>query len=564
MATYESFNLELLVRRAHNYLTSMIDAQYDFLPYWFVQINEVPAFARHVRVDDAELVASWYEALVCCMEMLHTAAGANVLAGFQRHLLKSWGAHGLRFHERYPWTNTMHSSFHEMGYVLAALNRWRAREPGHAELVQRHQALIRGMRGLVWERTLRVFWSGDFPFDQPVYEFPNDVYLQDGGFDFSRVTGRGESAIRNAVVLQPLVKAYQLFGDEVALDLARGTANYVLGLSRYLGYDGRYLGHVHSTLWFATGLVLLGRLTNTPQYIASGKVIFDFTLAQSSSFGWMPEYIAWHPPHEEHCESCCLRDALECAFELIACGYAEYWAVIDRFTRNQLAEQQIATGSFVSVDATRADADGHTWRAIDQRVVGGWSGGGEPNTISLTRFRSVAGCCIGTVPQALKLVWDNILTRTGAVITANLPMNHTHPLGRVQTGYPNYGRWAVTATKAGVYAIRLYDWMGTELRTSIDGVPVAATLHDGCLVFPPVRTGQTIAVQHPLAPVVRTETARGVTWTVTWQGSDVVNLDPPGPPLRLYQRDCSVPKEYPAPGTGAGAAPSLAPTEQKR
>ena len=67
---YEKFDLIAIAERARNYLISMVDEKYDYLPYWFVQVNAAPAFARHVRVDDAELVASWYEAIVSIRKIL--------------------------------------------------------------------------------------------------------------------------------------------------------------------------------------------------------------------------------------------------------------------------------------------------------------------------------------------------------------------------------------------------------------------------------------------------------------------------------------------------------------
>src|SRR5690554_5458492 len=130
---FKKFSIETDAALAHNYLTGMVDADRDYLPYWLIGANENPAWAQHCRVDDAELVASWYEALACVMDILGTDEGAGVLGGFKRHLMKSWGDHGLRFHEKYPWTHTMHSSFHEMGYVMSALVRLCALEPDNKE-----------------------------------------------------------------------------------------------------------------------------------------------------------------------------------------------------------------------------------------------------------------------------------------------------------------------------------------------------------------------------------------------------------------------------------------------
>ena len=60
---YERLDILNDARLAHNYLTSMVDARCDYLPYWLTGANENPAWARHCREDDAELVASWFEAL---------------------------------------------------------------------------------------------------------------------------------------------------------------------------------------------------------------------------------------------------------------------------------------------------------------------------------------------------------------------------------------------------------------------------------------------------------------------------------------------------------------------
>lgn len=193
MATpaYEKFEPLRNAQLVLGYLTSMVDEKADNLPYWLVLPHKKPAEAAHCRVDDAELVGSWYEAIDAVRKMLKTEEGAEVQLSFYRHLMKSWGEHGLRFHEPYSWTHTNHSSFHEMGYILPALNRMVENNPLDPEPEKKASELVRGLRSLVIERKVRTFWSGDYEEKEPVYEFPNDVYLKDGGFDLSRHTGRG-------------------------------------------------------------------------------------------------------------------------------------------------------------------------------------------------------------------------------------------------------------------------------------------------------------------------------------------------------------------------------------
>jgi hypothetical protein len=565
---YEKFDIRRDASLGLNYLTSMVDARFDHLPYWLIGANENPAWAKHCRVDDAELVASWYEALVATQELLGTTEGSDVLAGFKRHLLKSWGEHGLRFHEPYPWSNTLHSSFHEMAYILGALNRWRVHEPDNREVIGRMESLVRGMRELVHHRKTKTFWSGDYPYDEPIYEFPNDIWIKGHGWDFSRVTGRGEEAVRNGMMLHSLVKTYQLFGDEIALDLATGMANHLLGPSRYFNYDGEFFGHVHSAVWVAAGLVLLGRLRGNDFYVKKGRQIYEYVLRISTSFGWVPEFAQWHPPTERFCETCCIKDMIWCGLELIDAGHWQYWDVINRFVRNQLTENQIKDTSFIGVDNSLSDTIDTTFKDIDKRVLGGWSGGSEPSSISLKRFRSIAGCCIGTAPQALQSVWDNIVRSDGNTTTVNLPIDRDHPLVKVQTGYPNEGWLQATAKTDGDYAIRILPFMEPGAILTVNSQRLAMWVQDGCVLARGVRKGSVLRLEHDIRNETRKEIARGREVEVIWRGSDVVDIAPHGEPLRLYQRIAGAPKEIPSPPPRAGGSTHqqwvAAPTEQKR
>ncbi len=566
MEKYEQFDLTHSAELALNYLTQMVDARRDYLPYWLVQITKAPAWARHCRVDDAELVASWYEAIVCTRMILNTNDGEEVKEGFKRHLYKHWHTDGLRYHEPYPWTHTIHHSFHEDSYLLPALNR--IIEVEHESRAEELAAgLVRALRGLVYQRQTRCFWSGDKPITEKVYEFPNDVYLKDRGFDFTCVTGRGEQSIRNGIMLHGLVRHWQITGDKVSLDLAEGIANHLLGQSRYFNYKGEFFGHVHSAMWVAAGLVLLGRLRQNERYLEWGRMIYNYVESISSEFGWVPEYAQLNPLAEEHCETCCIRDMILCGFELIDAGDDKPYDLINRYVRNQLYEQQIKTGSFVGVDNDREPEDpGITYRDLDRRVVGGWSGGGEPASISLARFRSIAGCCVGTAPQALYQVWSRIMEERDSRIFVNFPIAFSGNLGEVAIGYPNEGLLTVKCGKPGNYAIRLYDFMVNELAVYVNDTRISLVRDKGCIIVEGIKKGDSIRLEHSLDPHATSERVRGVDMKIKWKGSDVVDVSPHGEPLRLYQRKLGVPKDIPPPPRMSKEVARIdaAPTEQKR
>ena len=560
---YERFNPIESARLVLHYITNMVDEEYDNLPYWLLLPNKKPAEAAHCRVDDAELVGSWYEGIACAMQMLETDEGDEVKQSLRRHLMKSWGEHGLRFCEKHPWTHTVHSSFHEMGYILPALNMITQEYPDDEENEKRTSELIKGMRSLVIHRKVRTFWSGDFDEDEPIYEFPNDVYLKEGGFDLTRHTGRGEQAIRNAVMLQALVRRYELTGDEVALDLACGIANFVLGPSRYFNYKMEFFGHVHSAVWFACGLVKLGRLIKNDEYIEKGKAIYDYVRSLSSDFGWVPEYAQWHPMNEEHCETCCIRDMIICAHELIQCGYKEYWNDMNLFIRNQFVENQVKYTGYVVCDNSKPNGNGITYRDIDKRMVGGFTGGSEPNSISLTRFRSIAGCCVGTAPAALKTAWDDAITDENGAFIVNIPCDKETDAVSLKSFIPDDGRVSITAKKNCKAGFRIYAWMGEDVSFTINGKKAKAEITDGTAAFE-LSENDVLEISFAIETVAKKEFVRGTDFTVYWRGCDVVGMTPEGDHVRLYQRNNDIPKYYPLPEdveyTGAA---NMGPTQQK-
>ncbi len=547
---YQKYDLIEDARLALNYIDGMTDRAYDYLPYWLVTPHKKPAEAEHCKVDDAELVGSWLEAADSLIGILgEIGESRNLYEGFRRKVLSSWGEHGLRFHEPYPWTHTIHSSFHEMGYILPALNRLVRNDPNDREAEKRAAGLVRGMRSLVIERKVRTFWSGDSDEKAPVYEFPNDVYLKDGGFDLTRHTGRGEQSIRNAVSLHALVDRYVIANDEVALDLAVGIANHLLGSSRYFNYKFEFFGHVHSAVWVAAGLIYLSRVTGTEKYFIAGESIYRYVRSLGSSFGWVPEYAQWHRPEDEHCETCCIKDMILCCEELIKSGKSEYWDDMNRFARNQLTENQVKYTGYVVVDNTLPDADGKTYHDLDKRLMGGYTGGSEPNSISLTRFRSIAGCCVGTGPIALGIIWRNAVTERNGILTVNVHTDKETDDYVLTHDMPDEGKIALTVNGARKAGFRIYPWMGNEWKLFRNGKETAPlwNAEENVAYVEDLKVGDAVELYFPIETVEKKEFFAGREYTGFWRGADVVDLLPHGDHIRLYQRDNRIPKYYPLP-----------------
>ncbi len=545
---FEQYDLLGDARRALSYIDNMTDKALGRLPYWLVLPHKKPAEAEHCKVDDAELVGSWFEAVDSLETILgETDTTKELYSALRAHLMESWGEHGLRYHKKYPWTHTIHSSFHEMGYILPALNRLVRNDPNDKEAEKRASELVRGMRSLVYERKIRSFWSGDTVETEPLYEFPNDVYVKGRGFDFSHHTGRGEQPIRNGVSMHALVDRYVLAGDEVALELAIGLANFLLGPSRYFNYKFEFFGHVHSSVWIAAGLVYLGRVTDCDRYINAGERIYGYVRSMSSDYGWIPEFAQWRAPELEHCETCCIKDMILCCEELIKCGKTSYWEDIYRFSRNQLTENQIKYTGYVVSDDTLPDKDGKTFVELGRRLIGGYTGGAEPNSVSLTRFRSIAGCCVGTAPIALEIVWKNTVTDKDGCLVVNIHTDKNTAEYTLTHSLPNEGRVTLMPKKAARIGFRLYSFMSSPVLT-VNGKAIPTEISDGIIyTVDTISINTSVTLEFNVETVEKKEFFAGKEYTEFWRGGDVVDILPRGEHVRLYQRDNEQEKYYPLP-----------------
>ena len=544
---YQQYNLTEDAKRVFSYINNMTDRNYDYLPFWLVVPHKKPAEAEHCKVDDAELVGSWFEAVDSLEGILgKTEVSRELYEGFRAQLLESWGEHGLRFHKKHPWTHTIHSSFHEMGYILPALNRLVRNNPDDKEVEMRAANLVRGMRSLVIERRVRSFWSGDSAEKEPLYEFPNDIYVKDRGFDFSHHTGRGEQAIRNAVCMHALVDRYVDTHDECALELAIGLANHLLGPSRYFNYKMEFFGHVHSSVWIAAGLVYLGRVIGEERYIKAGIGIYSYVKSLSSEFGWVPEFAQWKPQSEEHCETCVLKDMILCCEELIKCGYSEYWNDMNLIARNQMTENQVKYTGYVVSDDTLPDADGKTYHHLAERIIGGYTGGSEPNSISINRFRSIAGCCVGTAPIALGILWKNTVTENDGVLSVNIHTEKETEDYSLTHLMPDEGKITLTLKKDAKAGFRIYPWMG-EVTLKKNGAAADSFKTDDGVLYTEALAGDSLTLEFEIETVVKKEFFAGREYTEYWRGGDLIDIEPRGEHIRLYQRDNEKEKYYPLP-----------------
>ncbi len=523
-----------------DFLTQMTDSAFDDLPYGFVSPLHNPPYAEHGRIDDAELVASWYEGLSCAREMSGTSKGADVEESLHRQLVGSgWdAASGFRFPVSRPWSSgAVYVLLSEQAVVLSALNRALKVDPKDKAAERRASELVRGLRSGVLVRGTRFTAWGEVPIEEAVYGFPSDVIQPGAGFDPAVGTGYSDWILRYSVLIEPLVQRYVQVKDEVALDLALGLANALTTLSHFFTHRNEFAGHVHSALWTATGLAKLGRVTGQDRYVAKAKGLYDFVRRSTSAFGWMPAYMQWQLIADERCEACGIADMMLCALELVDCGFPEYWDDVHRFWRNHLAQSQITETAFMTASAEKhKDTESRTYRRIRERIRGGFSGCTAPNCVSLARYRAIAPCCSASAPKAMLAAWRRTAEFARGNLIVNFPVNYENEVAKITVGYPNNGFVRLKLKKACRVIIRVFPWMPAPHEGTIDGRPAGLERRDDQISFPSSEKGTVLEFRHDVKMRRVMENVMGLDFFGLWRGPDMVDILPHGFGLRLYQR----------------------------
>ncbi len=554
-----------------DYLTQMTDPAFGNLPYGFVAPMHIPPFAEHGRMDDAELVASWYEGLSCAREVLGTSKGADVEESLYTQLVEAgWDFDsGLRFPVRRPWSGpTDYCVLSEMASVLSALNRAIEVDQKDKKAEARAVGLVKGLRKIVIDHQCRAVDIGEIALEEPCYSFQNDVFILGKGFDSALGTCHADWILRYSVLIDPLVQRHILTKDTGALELAVGLANTITSLSHYFTNKNEFAGHVHSAMWTAKGLAKLGRVTGQDKYVAKAKGLYDFVRRSSSAFGWVPEYMQWQLIADERCEACCIKDMMQCALELVDCGFPEYWDDVHRFWRNHLAQSQIVETDFMpkSTDKVK-DTEQRTYKNIAERVKGAFSGCSSPNSVSLARYRSIAACCSASAPQAMLSAWRRAAEFSRGNLIVNFPVDFENQVAKVTVGYPNTGYVRIKLKKPCRVIVRVFPWMPAPHEGTIDGRPAGLERRDDQVSFPSAEKGAVLEFKHELKMRRVMENVMGLDFFGLWKGPDMVDILPHGFGVRLYQRIEGMPFDVPTSlGEGLTRAvtePVIEPTNPK-
>ncbi len=552
-ASYRQFDPLHQVSLSLHYLTNMVDPNLGCLPYGCVQPWSATPCADHLRADDAVNAALWLEGISCAREILETDQGADVEDALRTLLLAPdrWDeATGLRFPAPRPWSGPEGEwiALCECGPVLSALARIIEKNPDDSLAKARAAGMVAGLRSLTIRHEALYAPGGILTVEPPTYSFPADIVVRGRGLVPELASGYADANLRIWSLIDPIMRYQQLTGDEVALDLATGLGNFATTVSHPFGCKSEFFGDVHAALTTAIGLARLGRVLSRDIYVARAKALYDFVRRQSSSFGWVPDFMRWQLPGDVRGDASCTAALLVCALELISCNFPEYWDDANKLWRNQLAQLQIEDVSFVPDPPSGAKLESsgrRTYDRIRERLPGACCGASSPAFVFLGTQRLVSARASAEVPRAHLSAWRVSIEDTRDLVTVNFPIDRDAKSVKVRVGYPNSPIMRVKMLRTCRLNLRVFPWMNLPFEGTQDGRPIGIERREDHMLYPKLKKGVTVEFHHDMAQKHVLENVNSLDFYGIWRGPDMVDLLPhsTGPGYRLYQTNAEAPRE---------------------
>jgi hypothetical protein len=370
----------------------------------------------------------------------------------------------------------------------------------------------------------------------------------------------------NGRLIQALAQYYNVTKYEPALDLAAKLTKYMRLHANYYTPEGDWLmgdlekswlkdfdlknfttgGHGHAHTIGLISVLEYGLAANDRDAIAFARGGYEFGRANGVPLiGFFPEF---YVPGYHTCETDTISDMLGIAVKLSTAGIADYWDDIDRWVRNQFAEQQLTNTDWIHSASERSQAkpvkDNESTDKVAQRNVGGFAGWAAPNDFThryLGHEASIMHCCMGNGTRALYYVWEHILSNKDGDLRVNLLMNRASEWADIYSHIPYEGRVEVKVKKpVRELSVRVPEWIdsGTpQVKANRGGTAVPVRWSGRYVQLGPVNPGDTLAVTFPIFTHTARQTIAGVDYTMQIRGNTVTSMSPGGENGPLYRRE---------------------------
>jgi hypothetical protein len=335
-----------------------------------------------------------------------------------------------------------------------------------------------------------------------------------------------------AYQVYPVVRFYELTRSRPALKYAEQLSRWAFYYDPTVTADGvitktGWEGHLHAWMDTFTGIIRCARAGGDLDYGAvrvRARKLYEWVRTNyTSTFGWVADSVG-----SQTCETDTITSFMRLALELIREGNTEYWNDVERFTRNQLVENQFRDVSRLGIRDSRTALGLH----------GAFESYADPNSLIAIEKGTIEGCCIGGGIRGICLAYENTIHETADQVRINLLLSHASAGVEVVSYLPFEGRLDLYPKTAKRLFIRCPDWLRADsiklegaggLRSDLD-------TKDRYLRISGARPGSKIVLQFDQPQERRTHLVAGKTYHALWYGDTVVELTPPGVKYPTYER----------------------------
>jgi len=559
-------------------MTAISDPKLDDEVYWFADFFRNPPAMIH-DFNDWVLVA---EGLMEAVPLLRVATGShlndNVDPVWMKVALQCVGTDGLFYNplEGRPW-GRLSPSF--------SLPVWRADgtttnldDPSVKEVTTSSVCarLIRIMTvyflrdgNPMWKATIEqmIHRLRALAVDREDYSYiPSGGFEVNAKFSGDAVMPTGIEAIEggNVRLIQGLSKYYEVTGYEPARQLAAKLVRYTRKASECYDTGGRFLfsplekqwmkersydvdevrlgGHFHSRTLGLLNLLDYATAAKDREQMEFVRSGFEWAKTQGSSLvGFFPEYIIGGDRYPS-CESCEVGDMISLAVKLTVAGAGDYWDDVDRWVRNQFAENQLTKSDWIYSMARTMEKRpleyNETDEGVGERNIGAFAGWASGNEWALQS--GIMHCCTGNCSCALYYVWERMVVHDGENLRVNLLLNRASPWADVHSYIPYEGRVDIRIREScRDVLVRVPEWVkddGLEITCKINGTSREPRREGRFLSIGKSHQGDQVGIMFPMDERTVKETIGGVPYTLVLRGSTVISIDPPGKNGALYLR----------------------------
>ncbi len=369
-------------------------------------------------------------------------------------------------------------------------------------------------------------------------------------FDARFSVGQPFTDVAPMVLVEPLMKYWELTGDSGALEFCEGIVDWAVHPeTHFVDDEYRFSGWLRSLAAGLAGIVRFAAATGDDALLEKTERMFRSASGLTARSGATPDT-----------EPCCTNMELTTsAVALARSGRSEWWDLVDRHFRNHTLECQFTDPGGVEPGYVGEDpAPADDTRDILRRSIGGftWSSARE----HFFHRSKLMLCCGGNAMWTLGKIAANAATEEGGELRVNLHFSLDTPLASITNREPFEGKLEVIPRREGAVWVRKPAY-AASVEATVDGVPASPKTTGDYLRFDSVREGARIVLQYPLpekttsektmeSPFEAEDKGRGSFAPVksdpavfeeiqtTWRGNTVLAIDydsdSPHPKHRLY------------------------------